>query len=324
MNFLKFLSSFSLIYFSLLGWCVNSWFTLWILMEASFLFFVVLVVFDANYGVTEFLIKYFIVQILSGVGLLICLLLWMFQVSFNMVWLNVIFLFVKIGFAPFHFWLISILGKMPWLGAFFMFTFMKLLPLLMMIYSLELQGLWCFLCLPALVGSLWGMGNSAIQKVLGYSGMVNGCWLLAASAISDSVFFFFFLGYVFVLFSLFCLFNSSNFWYVSQFKFNSFNVVNVVIFFLGAVNFSGIPPFLGFFIKLMVSFSYMFMDFSIFFCILVLFSLFSLIYYFNIYFYFMIISFFSSKSYVFNFYCYIWSFSFFFISFLLLFFSLGF
>lgn len=162
------------------------------MVEIVFMTFIILVVFDVNYAVTEMTIKYFLVQVMSGIFLLICVLLGFFGLGRYVHWLLWGGLAVKLGLVPFHFWAISVVGKIGWLSLFFILRFIKLLPIAFLVYLSESFWAGALLVPSALVGSFCGINNQFIQKLLRYSGIVSTCWLALAAAEGFTFFFFFF------------------------------------------------------------------------------------------------------------------------------------
>nr|YP_009939377.1 NADH dehydrogenase subunit 2 [Crenidorsum turpiniae]QNV48531.1 NADH dehydrogenase subunit 2 [Crenidorsum turpiniae] len=288
-----------LFYLTFVGWFSNTWVSLWMLMEVSFMVFMGLFSIDSSYSVGEMSMKYFIVQAFAGLIVLISILLSFFVTGCCVdVWLGV-GLFTKLGLAPFHFWVIGLLGKSSWAGVFFMLGLMKLLPLTFVFYSLDIVWMGVFLWGSIWVGSIFGIGNSSAQKLLGYSGMVGVCWMVYSAASGGTwCFFFFFFGYLFMLI-VFCFYMSQvGIFYLNQFKLVFSDLFSKIVLFFFCLVFSGIPPFLGFLLKWWVSWFLVFSGFSSTVIFLIIMSLASLIFYVQFWFYFMLIYSFEFKWYL--------------------------
>nr|QCW07974.1 NADH dehydrogenase subunit 2 [Aleyrodidae sp. JXCHN01] len=287
-----------LFYLTFTGWFTNTWISLWMLMEVSFMIFMGLLSVDSSYSISEMSMKYYIIQAFAGLVVLVSILLSFFATGYYVDgWLG-IGLFIKLGLAPFHFWVISLLGKLGWAGAFFMLGPMKLLPMVFVFYSLDIVWMGVFLWGSICVGSVFGIGNSSAQKLLGYSGMVGVCWMIYSAAGGGTwCFFFFFFGYLLML-VVFCGFMSQvGIFYLNQFKLVFSDLVSKIFFFVFCLIFSGVPPFLGFFLKWWVSWFLVFSGFSFTVIFLIIMSLVSLVFYVQFWFYFMLIYSFEFKWY---------------------------
>nr|YP_009227732.1 NADH dehydrogenase subunit 2 [Aleurocanthus spiniferus]AHY04227.1 NADH dehydrogenase subunit 2 [Aleurocanthus spiniferus] len=297
MNYLKFMFTLAVSYLSLISWMVNSWMTLWMVMEVTLVLFMGLLSMGVSYSIVELMIKYFIIQAVAGLVLLGCLAANLFLMASSTDWMMVSVLFVKLGLAPFHSWMISVLGKIDWLGFFIMVTFLKLVPLLMLNYLAEASWGGPVAILSVLVGSFLGINEVQIQKLLGYSGMVSVAWLVLASEGGFFFFFFFWVGYSVSLGLLCVLCLMMNVYYFNQFKFISFSLELKIMSLFLAFSFSGIPPFLGFMMKWGLCYFMMFWGVTTFVWVLVLMSFFSTFYYLQLWYYILLMFTFEFKWY---------------------------
>nr|YP_010254916.1 NADH dehydrogenase subunit 2 [Pealius machili]QUA05855.1 NADH dehydrogenase subunit 2 [Pealius machili] len=290
MNHLKLWLVSICFYLSIMTWNLNNWISVWMIMEVSVLFLVGLMSMDSNYMSSSLMMKFFIIQLLISLAFMMTALVYimnMFMVSCNFICL--MFLLMKMGMFPFHFWLISILGKMNWLSFFVLSTFMKLPPLNLSYYLFDFSNLMLIVSSSLVVGSLLGMNNLSIQKILGYSSMTHLCWIILSLIMSLPVYWFYFIGYSYTMIILLSLFSKLNMFYLNQFKLyhhNKFYLFSVLFIILSL---SGFPPFIGFMMKWVVSSFMTFCNIKMLISLMVSFSVFSTVFYFQLFYYFILV-----------------------------------
>lgn len=274
----------------IITWNLNNWISVWIIIEVRVLFLVGLISIDSNYIRSSLIIKFFIIQLLISLAFIITALVYIiniFIVRCNFICL--IFLLIKMGMFPFHFWLIRILGKINWLSFFVLSTFIKLPPLNLSYYLFDFSNLMLIVRSSLVVGSLLGMNNLLIQKILGYSSMTHLCWIILSLTISLPVYWFYFIGYSYTMIILLSLFSKLNMFYLNQFKLyhhNKFYLFSVLFIILSL---SGFPPFIGFIIKWAVRRFMTFCNIKILISLMVSFSVFSTVFYFQLFYYFILV-----------------------------------
>jgi NADH-quinone oxidoreductase subunit N len=191
-----------------------------------------------NQKISERLIKYFIIQVIASI-----LLLLFFIINF---WLFIFFpLLVKIGAVPFHFWLIPVLKNLNYYNIFILLVLQKIVPLVLLLQVNIHYLLLCFLCLVnALIGSVIGIFQTAIKNIIGYSSIHHIGWLLIAQLINKTMVLFYLFFYGLLLFPLIKLcsyFNVKNLQDTLKFS-SSFKIILIILI----LSLAGLPPFLGF------------------------------------------------------------------------------
>ena len=129
-----------------------------------------------NSAGNESAIKYFLIQVISGL-----LYLESIVSSLNLEWLLVIAILLKLGLAPFHFWVPHVFVGLayPMLGV--VSTLIKI-PGLLLIQHRSNPLVWFSVLLSILVGRLGGVFLRNFKKILAYSRIRHGGWLLAIRA----------------------------------------------------------------------------------------------------------------------------------------------
>ena len=197
----------------------------------------------------QLIIKLFIIQSIGGLLLLIFLLI---KEVYSLELVNtllIVIILVKIGAIPFHWWALKIVNILNWDNLIVFLTILKIIPLFLLQNTftnfLVLIGLLSFIIsgvrriysnnLKILIfwSSLFFLGILLIRLK---KGGVNWLRLLIA--------------YALILFPLAKLFKEAK---VTQYNLNNSNLIariNLLRFFL-LINLIGLPPFPGFFLKLL-------------------------------------------------------------------------
>lgn len=170
------------------------------------------------------LVNYFIIQEVVG-------LLFLF---FRFVLIQLFFLFVKVGVAPFHFWLFSVLwGVYDFVFLWFL-TFQKL-PFILVFFYLRVSSVVVFLILGLFFCYLQIFLLKRFKFLIVLSSTERFNWFLMVNGLSFSVSLYIFLYYLIVIF--FLLFKVLNF----SFNFNTWETLLV---------FLNVPFILTFFVKI--------------------------------------------------------------------------
>lgn len=129
-------------------------------------------------------------------------------------------------------------------------TLQKIAPLILCRYLITMGwGLIFIVVVSTFVGSMGGLNQSSLRKLMAFSSINHLGWLLV------SVYF----GYkiLIVYFSVYCLTNgilvlimgSLNFFYLSQLFYYTPRGLMMLVLYFNWLSFGGLPPFIGFFPK---------------------------------------------------------------------------
>nr|ALR69304.1 NADH dehydrogenase subunit 2 [Bemisia tabaci] len=252
MNYMKIMMVYLISGLSVMGWTMNNWLMIWYLMEVCLILFLGLCTSGKGYNISEVMMSYYLVQVIFSLVMLAFILFYMFNLGYLCSFILVLGMMVKMGMFPFHFWFILICGKLEWISFFMLSTLMKLIPLILLYYLFSMLSFFFITVSSLIFGSLMGLNNSVIQKMMGYSSMITICWFIYSMSISLSLFCFYFVGYMIMLLWLINIFNSHGIFYINQLKFNSVSLITKIVIFSYSLSISGFPPFLGFLVKWMV------------------------------------------------------------------------
>lgn len=132
-------------------------------------------------------------------------------------------------------------------------TWQKIGPILILSYSVFHNFYLFIIRISIILGSLGGLNQISIRKILAFSSINHIGWILAALIFNEIIWNFYFIVYTLINFSLIFLFNNFKIFYINQ-LFSLF-ITSYLIKFIFIINFlslGGLPPFLGFIPKWIV------------------------------------------------------------------------
>nr|WJK73076.1 NADH dehydrogenase subunit 2 [Desbruyeresia cf. marianaensis] len=283
------------------------WLGIWGGLEINLIGFVPLLVYQKSMSESESAVKYFVMQAL-GSSLLMFGSLSAYSMSFSWDSLSSSSFFsclslmiitagliMKMGVFPFHFWFPGVMAGLPWLTCLLLATWQKVAPLFLVASLFELNVMFWFFIILALVGSgssliggLGGMNQTQIRALLAYSSIGHLGWIVFGMVHSSWVMKVYFSIYVLISF---CIFMSL--WYLNSKVSKSLSGLVHLGFFgfsimVMLLSLGGLPPLLGFIPKwvvILMSMEFMLWPFT---ALLILGSLMSLFYYLSLFFSFFL------------------------------------
>lgn len=234
---------------TLIAFSLQRGLSLWIILEVNFLSFIGLLSMSPLSGANRSL-NYFLVQALGRRIMLIRLILLLARSSFLYTTLFFYALVMKLGGAPFHNWYLMLVQKLSWRFIWVLACWQKIIPLLIIslnIYSHISLVIWATI----LVGSFGTVKQSSVKKIFAFSSIFTLGWILAAILIRKLNWLSFFSGYAIRLGGFVLCVSAA--WPMSTKRHESYCRLSFIIFlFTMLLAMRGIPPFLGFFLKLLV------------------------------------------------------------------------
>ncbi len=193
-------------------------------------------------------VKYFCVQALMSVRIILLYLYLNTDFYFINLILLIILILVKLGAAPFHFWFASVIVKISWFRVFWLSTFQKIIPLFIIIIF-YLNKIWVFVTISSILIPFLAVKQIRLKKLLAYSSIFRLNWLLARIRFRKNFWIIFLGGYTIILLSVLTLVIDLN---QSQNRklFSKIGFFNTVLLFVRLLSLIGIPPITIFFIKL--------------------------------------------------------------------------
>lgn len=233
----------------------SSWITAWIGLEINLIRFIPLLLVKLNSTNSENAIKYFLVQAIASILIIAIILI---NLNTNNSFLSnsridiiTISLALKAGVAPLHFWFPQIIINLSWLQACLLLTWQKIAPLILLSFNFN----WVInllIIFSALIGSIIGLNQINLIKLLAFSSIINAAWLISVSFIRIRNWWIYFIIYSIIVLSILFTFKYLNFKNLTDsLKIKTNYVINFLIF-INILSLAGIPPFVGFFIKIII------------------------------------------------------------------------
>lgn len=205
--------------------------------------FIVIILFYFNRKKRERRVGYFLIQTLASIIIIISLL-----PPISKTWLTpfgIIFfisIIVKLGVGPLHSWIVRVRLKISWMALLLFLTIQKLLPIIFLeLGKLEINTFLLYFCIITnTLGRYSNMVSNSIKKILLFSRISNISWILIAISLSRKIWKIFITVYFFRIYLI-----------IRQpLKNRIRNPTKLNILFWLRVR--GIPPFIGFFPKIII------------------------------------------------------------------------
>nr|YP_133891.1 NADH dehydrogenase subunit 2 [Spadella cephaloptera]AAT08486.1 NADH dehydrogenase subunit 2 [Spadella cephaloptera] len=204
----------------------NNWLLIWLGLEINLMSFLPLI--SQNLGSKKKVSLYFVVQ---SFGSLLILAVGIMQLNLTTLIL-IMALSLKMGLIPFHFWVPPLITTMKSNTMTLLSTAQKVSPLVLLKVALNSSALMLLLVMNAMMGGMMVMSSMMMPLLFLFSGTIHLSWLI--SALNTIMFWEYVLIYMILLSAIIM------FW-----DFNQKNSMQLTL-----LNFGGIPPFLGFSLKL--------------------------------------------------------------------------
>nr|AAG52652.1 NADH dehydrogenase subunit 2 [Heterodoxus macropus] len=174
-----------------------------------------------------------------------------------MILLVFLLLTMKIGIYPFHWWFFNLVENLNWMSFFFFNSIVKLVPTLVFIFLMksEISKILIFFLLVSMSLSMFSLPLKSLRMILSFSSMIHFSWIILCSILSVS----YFQWYILIYFLMFImlinvLMNFKEVYNLKEFMSSLMTKSNFLIVYILFLLFSfmGIPPLLGFLMKMFV------------------------------------------------------------------------
>nr|APX39966.1 NADH dehydrogenase subunit 2 [Lachnaia hirta] len=231
-----------------------SWMGMWIGLEINLLSIIPLLSSGNNSSSAEAAIKYFIVQAMASNILLMSIILMISldeqsTPTLNSLWIiTQSALFIKMGAAPFHAWFPEVMSGLSWGNCLLMLTWQKIAPMIILMNIIK-QNIFitATIVLSALIGTILGINQINLRKIMAYSSINHIGWMIAAMMSAQHLWVLYFLIYTAISINIVVVLGLLKVNFISQIaeilnnaKFTS------LLYSLNFFSLGGLPPFLGF------------------------------------------------------------------------------
>nr|UFK32205.1 NADH dehydrogenase subunit 2 [Agnesiella roxana] len=225
----------------------NNWIMVWCGLEISLISFIPLMVTKLLIS-SESTMKYFIVQSISSSMLMLSMLIMVMKGDYNYNYMLTTSLLIKMGVAPFHNWVLTIIEGLDLMMVMILLTINKIAPITLMSYILTTMMI--IICLTILTGSIMGLNQNSIKKLIGYSSIFNMGMLISIMKF-NLMWSLYLMVYSILLIMLYSIMKVSKINFINQMVFSE-NLSTKLSLWLTMLSMGGMPPLLGFSIKYMV------------------------------------------------------------------------
>uniref|UniRef100_UPI00315C79EC NADH dehydrogenase subunit 2 n=1 Tax=Paraclius curvispinus TaxID=3133235 RepID=UPI00315C79EC len=244
---------------SLMAISSNSWLGTWMGLEINLLAFIPLMNDINNLKSSEASLKYFLTQALASSILLFAVIMYMmkfnfiFQISIEENYSKMIILsslLLKSGTAPFHFWFPEVMEGLSWTNSLILMTWQKIAPLMLISYIMLNQFIIWIICISLITGSLGGLNQTSLRKIMAFSSINHLGWMLGTMYINESIWLTYFLFYCFLSITIVMSMNMVKAFHFNQLFSSIFSSkITKLMMAINLLSLGGLPPFLGFFPK---------------------------------------------------------------------------
>nr|QXT44492.1 NADH dehydrogenase subunit 2 [Apicotermes arquieri] len=233
----------------------NSWLGAWMGLEINLMSFVPLMSNVKNMYNTEASLKYFIVQVLASATLLFLVVmktlmedLFTFEGDTYTPMIICTPLLLKSGAAPLHWWFPGVMEGLSWENCALLMTVQKAAPLMLMSYLIEMNTFTLSIILMStIVGSIGGLNQTSMRKILTYSSINHTGWMLIALTTSENLWMVYFMIYSTLALTVVSAIKLSGVSFINQTMMtNKEATLMKFMMFTSLLSLGGLPPFLGF------------------------------------------------------------------------------
>nr|UZZ43909.1 NADH dehydrogenase subunit 2 [Ecnomus sp. XG-2021] len=265
---------------SMMAISCNSWLISWIALEIN-LFFFIPIIYMYNKFNSESSIKYFLIQVISSMFILLTINYWTMNKQYFMNIIINISLISKLGSVPLHMWMIQIIESMNWIQFLLMSTWQKLAPMILMFNFFNNILMKIFILLNGMVSAISGMNQMSMKKLFGFSSINHLSWLMLTSMISEQMMMMYFSVYLLTMTMISYLLFNFNTW-MSNMMMNKKKKISLITISMIFLSMGGMPPFIGFIPKWITIQMLMIKNYYFMMMMMLLFSTMNLYYYFRL------------------------------------------
>lgn len=166
--------------------------------------------------------------------------------------LIIISILLKLGRAPFHYWIPLIIEGLNWIRIFLLLTWQKINPLIILYYNYFFNFLILFIIISLILGSISGLNFSSLKKIISFSSINQISWIILR-LINNKIFKIYLIFYFLLIWIIIKSIIFFNLKYLNQiYNLNLKNKFIKLFIFINFLSLGGLPPFLGFYPKILV------------------------------------------------------------------------
>nr|UXG58644.1 NADH dehydrogenase subunit 2 [Dermacentor albipictus] len=239
----------------------NSWFVFWLSMEMNLMSFIPIM----NNNMIKncySMVVYFIIQSFSSS--LFFFSSFQYFLNSSLIFLSLInlALLIKLAMIPFHFWIMMIANSVNFNALFMLLSFQKMIPLFI-ISKFFYSPLIILIIISTLMSSITALNLKQINKLLILSSISHQGWMMCLIAKKINFWITYLIMYSMILFPIINMTARYKMNYMEMSSMTKMNINEKLSFISNFMSLGGMPPFLGFFMKIMTIYMLMKSNFSL-------------------------------------------------------------
>lgn len=172
------------------------------------------------------------------------------NLAFNLENIYFLSLSLKAGIPPLHFWFPQVILCADWAQSIILLTWQKIAPFILLSY-LQSQLVVIFIITSSIVGIIGGINQIDIKLILVYSSIINSAWILSLTSNNEVSWWIYFISYTLITISTSYIFVKFGLKKISSLHKLRLPIFSKIRFLINFLSLAGLPPFLGFFIKIL-------------------------------------------------------------------------
>lgn len=234
---------------TILCFVMNSWVSIWALLEVNTLSFCSLIKNEKKKETQknrEIIIKYLIIQSIASALLIIASSYEKMSrtIIFFLCLIRISALIIKSAAAPLHQWFINVSKNIKWVPNIILFTWQKMAPLYLVLFQAK-KIVAPFIIISAFLGAISIINKKNLKEILAYSSIFNLSWILLAISVRTKIFVLFTLIYWISVFFATWTIKRTEVVFLEDMN----EKINKWVTILLIANLAGLPPLVGFIAK---------------------------------------------------------------------------
>nr|DAC84437.1 TPA_asm: NADH dehydrogenase subunit 2 [Rhodnius pictipes] len=235
----------------------ESWLGMWMGLEMNLISFIPILFSSKNNSSSESCMIYFLTQSLGSILMLMSVLLnssFMLTPLMSEELFNTMLMFsmlIKLGVPPFHFWFPEILEKATWSNCFILMIGQKIAPLFILSHVISSMPV-VIIMITAMTGSIGGLNQTSIRKIMGYSSINHLSWTMACMKFNNEMWPLYWLIYSLITLMMIIMLQEYYSFHINQLLSLNSSFMEKSLIITLFLSLGGMPPFIGFLPKWLV------------------------------------------------------------------------
>nr|YP_004327750.1 NADH dehydrogenase subunit 2 [Unio pictorum]ADE18133.1 NADH dehydrogenase subunit 2 [Unio pictorum]ADE18146.1 NADH dehydrogenase subunit 2 [Unio pictorum]ADE18172.1 NADH dehydrogenase subunit 2 [Unio pictorum]WFF50435.1 NADH dehydrogenase subunit 2 [Unio pictorum]WFF50448.1 NADH dehydrogenase subunit 2 [Unio pictorum] len=229
----------------------SNWLMTWMGLEINMLGYIPLMFMKESSSESEAAVKYLVPQSLGSTIFIASAIISSYFNNLQI--LMLIAMCLKLGVAPFHFWFPPVMASLQLTPAFILLTWQKIAPILAIssMNSLLIKAIMPIATISALWGGIGGLNQTDIRSLLTYSSIAHTGWMLVSINSNYIILIAYLTTYILINMSIYTFLSKEH---TKSYKqlFSSKEPEKVFILAITILSLGGLPPLMGFIMKLLV------------------------------------------------------------------------